>query len=117
MWCAGAAGAATTWVVQATPNPAGNNDSFLTGTSCPSAARCTAVGWYLNSSVAQTTLAEHWNGSKWAIQATPSPAGTQCSQLSAVSCDLTGNCTAAGYYITSSGPDLTLAERADAPVS
>jgi len=50
-------------------------------------------------------LAEHWNGSTWAIQATPNPAGAAVSMLSGISCVSSTTCTAVG-----SSDDGTLAE-------
>lgn len=44
--------------------------------SCPSASRCTAVG-FKNITVSQVkdilTVAERWNGRTWTAQATRSP--------------------------------------------
>jgi hypothetical protein len=44
------------------------------------------------------TLAEHWNGSRWAIQPTPNPTGQAPSVLSGVSCTAATACTAVGDY-------------------
>jgi hypothetical protein len=41
-------------------------------------------------------LAEAWNGTRWRIQATPSPAGSTGSEFLAVSCSAAPACTAAG---------------------
>ncbi|HXP20551.1 MAG TPA: hypothetical protein VN840_12985 [Streptosporangiaceae bacterium] len=86
------------WKVQATPSP--SRFSTLTGVSCASATRCTAVGYTYGGG----TLAEHWNGRKWTIQATRSPSSS--SGLTGVSCASATRCTAVGS--TGSG---TLAER------
>jgi len=58
VWCAGAANAASAWVIQATPNPAGASESYLQGVSCVAAASCTATGWSAGFSAQGTTLAE-----------------------------------------------------------
>ncbi len=110
-WSVGLASASTaTWVIQATPNPSGAAGTTLAGVSCPSATSCTGAGYYVSSSGIQVTLAEHWNGSTWAIQATPNPSGSAATLLSGVSCASATSCTAAGRSIDGSGVDLTLAE-------
>jgi hypothetical protein len=83
------------WTVQPTQNPGGAARSFLVSVSCPTANACTAVGFSIRPSGADHTLAEHWNGKKWAIQGTPSPAG-QMSQLTSVSCFSATACKAVG---------------------
>lgn len=55
---------------------------------------CGAVGT-VNSG--QGMLAEHWTGSTWRIQPTPS-AGTSGIPFAAVSCGSATSCTAVGYY-------------------
>ena len=54
----GAANAASAWVIQATPNPAGTSESYLQGVSCVSPSSCTATGWSAGFSAQGTTLAE-----------------------------------------------------------
>jgi hypothetical protein len=46
-------------------------------------------------------LAERWDGTSWATQATPKPAGATSSQLNGVSCSGATNCVAVGYYSAS----------------
>ncbi len=83
--------------------------SQLEGVSCLSATSCTAVGDYQTKSGVDKTLVEHWDGSTWAIQPTPSP--SECaSYLQAVSCTSAAQCTAVGNYIRH-GYYATLAER------
>jgi hypothetical protein len=98
----------TSWANQTTPNPSGALVSAFNGMSCTSASACTAAGYYTNSAGTYLTLAEHWNGTAWAIQKTPNPSGAQQSVLYGVSCTSASACTAAGSDSTSSG---TLAER------
>jgi hypothetical protein len=100
----------SSWAIQATPNPSGAKSSSLGGVSCTAASACTASGTYTNSSGTQLTLAESWNGTTWAIQATPSPTGGTGSVLDSVSCTASSTCTAVGFYTNSSGARLTLAE-------
>jgi hypothetical protein len=86
------------WALEVTPSP-GNEGVPLAAVSCGSATSCTAVGYYDFGSVGLTssTLAEHWNGHRWAAQSLPSP-GDLGGDLSAVSCPSRLTCTAAGYY-------------------
>src|SRR5207248_6270895 len=57
--------------------------------------------------------AERWNGgtNTWTIEPTVDPAGAQASSLAGVSCTSATACTAVGFYFSSSGSDLPLAER------
>src|SRR5262249_57016256 len=56
-------------------------------------------------------LAEHGDGTRWAIQPTPLPAGSPQAQLSAVSCASATSCTAVGfYYVDAGGNSGPLAE-------
>jgi hypothetical protein len=57
------------------------------------------------------TLAEGWNGSTWAVQATPNPSGSATSNLNGVSCTSASACIAAGYWNNSANFQRTLAER------
>jgi hypothetical protein len=99
------------WAIQPTPNRRGAQGSNLDAVSCPSASACTAVGTSATSTVPVVTLAERWNGTAWTIQPTPNRPGAQSSDLQAVSCPSASACTATGYYYTSTGAGLTLAER------
>jgi hypothetical protein len=101
----------STWTIQATPNPAGSTGSYLQGVSCHSAANCTAAGHYVTGTGAIVTLAERWDGTAWAVQATPNPArAADNSQLGSISCASLTSCTAAGWYATGSGGTRALAE-------
>ena len=78
--------------------------------SCRSATTCIATGSSGNADT-EGTLAERWNGRKWAVQPTPNPAGSEGSELAAVYCPSATACTAAGDYDNRSGTDVTLGER------
>jgi hypothetical protein len=101
----------TAWAIQPTPNPSGVENSFLQGVSCTSASACTAVGFYITKTRIDLTLAERWNGTAWATQHTPNPSGAENSFLDGVSCISAKSCTAVGLYTTSTGIQVTLAER------
>ncbi|HEV2240662.1 MAG TPA: hypothetical protein VGR98_06415, partial [Streptosporangiaceae bacterium] len=71
--------------------PPGATYTQLSGVSCPSVSACTAVGFY-NDSAGQHTLAEQWDGSRWARQAS----GTTHGAFNAVSCTSATFCVAVG---------------------
>jgi len=102
----------TTWTIQRTPNPAGNNGAALAGVSCPSTSACSAVGnWSPGSNgTPVNTLAEHWNGTQWSLQSTPNQAGAIISALLAVACLPSGTCVAVGDSSNHSSTQ-TLVER------
>jgi hypothetical protein len=98
----------TRWISQTTPNPKGSSASELVSVSCGSAVSCLAVG-YTESATSTASLSELWNGSAWSIARTPSPSGSQGSELLGVSCTSPTACTAVGGYFSSSDLDATLA--------
>ena len=85
----------------------------FTGVSCPSSSSCTAVGDFTKGSGVAVILAEHWDGSRWAIQATPNPRGARLSVLASVSCSSRSACTAVGQAVSNQGASTPLAERWD----
>jgi hypothetical protein len=92
--------------------PAGTTVSILNGVSCTSASTCTAVGYYVNSSVnsgMQETLIETLSGGSWSVT-TPGalPNGT-ISALNGVSCTSATACTAVGYYYNNNTPSTQVA--------
>jgi hypothetical protein len=100
----------TSWAIQPTPNPPGASGSLLNGVSC-SAASCTAAGWwYSPSASAELTLAERWDGTSWAIQATPNPTGAADTLLEAVSCPTATACTAVGITTSPTSNPAAVAE-------
>jgi hypothetical protein len=98
------------WTIQATPKPTGSSQPELEGVSCTSASACTAVGGYEDSSGADRTLADGWNGTSWTTHATTNP-GPESDYLYGASCTSASACTAVGYKQLSSGRLVTLAER------
>jgi hypothetical protein len=113
---AAAAAARPGWSVVPVPSPAGATASFLGGVACSGAGACTAVGSFQRVA-GMAALAERWNGTALTIQPVPSPASSQSTALSAVSCPAATACTAVGgYRVPSPGGYLTaqaLAERWD----
>ena len=99
------------WTIEPTPNPSGAVGGYLYGVSCTTANACTAVGPYRDSAGKELTLAEHWNGMKWAIERTPNPRGAVYTCLYGASCTTGGACTAVGHYRNRAGRKFTLAEQ------
>src|ERR1700733_11457792 len=86
------AGTDPSWAGRSSPNSSLQR-SELNGVSCSSATACTADGYSKNSSGADLTLAEHWNGTKWAVQSTPTPSGGPFGGgLAGVSCSSAAAC-------------------------
>ena len=81
----------TSWTQQAIPNPADATGYIRAqGVSCVSAGYCEAVGLYYSNG-AIPTFAEVWNGTSWAVQATPNGGpmyGVSC--VSAAACEAVG---------------------------
>jgi hypothetical protein len=104
-----------TWLVQATPNAPDSPASVLNGVSCTSATSCVAAGYVIDSSAIALTLAEVWNGTTWAIQATPNPRQrlevNTGSGLWSVSCTRHDTCTAVGYSANDTFISTPVAER------
>jgi hypothetical protein len=105
----------STWTQQGPlPLPAGTTYSLLGGVSCQ-ASRCTAVGYSFPAKGAtiknRHALAEYFNGTGWAVQATALPNAHQ--SLAAVSCVAIRTCTAVGFSITQTPRrnELPLAEQ------
>lgn len=55
-------------------------------------------------------LAEKWNGTKWAYQTPPAPAGSTGSSLSGIDCTSASACVAVGSWYDASNNSHTLAE-------
>jgi hypothetical protein len=108
------------WQAQSVPNPTGAKSSSLLGVSCTSSSACTSVGRYVIASISgefliteEGTLAESWDGSKWAVQSSPNPSGKKKSLLTGVSCISASACSAVGLARKSSSEAevTTLGER------
>jgi len=86
----------TSWSVESTPNPHGAFSSALNAVDCTSASACVAVGSAFTRSGTGITLAERWDGTRWRIQRTPSPAAGG-GALFGVACTSAVSCTAVGF--------------------
>ncbi len=105
------------WYMQGASNPEGAQSGALAGVSCSLATECTGVGQYINGVGGTVTLAERWNGTKWAVQSSPNPSGEMASSLAAVACPSASSCLAVGHYVSTShtepGVQKALVERWD----
>jgi len=98
------------WTVVPSPNP-GGTWNFLTGVSCISSTSCMAVGRYETPNGTNQTLAEYWNGKRWAFTP-PVNLGTFNNALSGVSCVSLTSCVAVGSWTSvSSGITQPLVEQ------
>jgi hypothetical protein len=85
----------STWSEQTAAKKSGATHTRLFGVDCPSETRCLAVGNH-QSAEGPSLLSELWNEGKWNVQTTPLPAESTSSELVAIGCSSTANCTAVG---------------------
>ena len=98
----------SSWSAQPVPNPVFHGQgSELAAVSCTSRDACTAVGD--RGSVPSATLAERWDGRRWAVQPTVNPPGND-THLLGVACTSAASCTSVGTYETPRVAQLALAE-------
>jgi hypothetical protein len=101
----------TRWTVQRTPSAPPNLPSaYLAGVSCATARACTAAGYVLMDFGTSEAWVLRWNGTRWRVEPTPSPAGAVRTSLEDVSCATASTCTAVGDYFTTVFDQVTLAE-------
>jgi hypothetical protein len=102
------------WSQVAVPSPGGNalgDVSELMAVRCRVASDCWAVGRYFNKNAAALDQALHWNGTKWSVVPTPTPAGTlngDDNELFDVVCMAASACWAAGEYGNNANHGVTL---------
>jgi hypothetical protein len=97
------------WTPQSFAHTATNE--LLNSVSCSSETACTAVGQHLSVGHGVIALAERLNGETWEQQSSINPAGATTSHLTGVSCVAQSECVAGGWYETSAGTRVTLAEK------
>jgi hypothetical protein len=85
----------------AAANPFGFSGAELVGVSCTGRSQCTATGLASTRSGKNLkTLAERWNGTRWAIQSTPTPTSRTLqggALTGGVSCTSSTACVADGF--------------------
>ena len=96
------ASAAPAWTVASSANPAGPPTGRFTADACAGATSCFAVGACQVGSSGSATYIQHWNGTGWAIAASPNPAGATVSELDGVACPDSATCFAVGF--SNAGP-------------
>ncbi|HTJ76387.1 MAG TPA: hypothetical protein VL337_13595 [Acidimicrobiales bacterium] len=84
------------WTIQSTPATSSAGVANLAGVSCPVGGSCTAVGTVERNTAVPQTLAEQFDGRKWALSGTVDHDGAQVSSLIAVSCPSPDRCMAVG---------------------
>lgn len=99
------------WTEEPLPGLAAYPGTLLTSISCTSATACTAIGSDQDSPSHASPVAARWNGSDWSVSQMPLPTGIYTSQLDTVSCSAATSCVAVGFYVSSTGPVLSLVER------
>lgn len=105
----------TRWALQWAPPPKGALGTNLSAVSCAATTSCVAVGTYHKTVADRTeyfTFAEHWDGSGWKTETTPSIADASSVRLTDVSCTSPTSCTAVGNHDVPEGggyPTRTLA--------
>lgn len=87
------------WSEQTAAKKSGTLPTRLYGVDCPSETRCLAAGSYQPSEGGTTLLTEIWNEGKWAVQTTPVPSEATSSELAAIGCNNTAECTAVGSAV------------------
>jgi hypothetical protein len=97
-------------ITQAQAAATGFTGAALYGVSCTGRAQCTATGLVTTRTGKNArTLAERWNGTKWAVQATPTPLSGSAlggTLEAGVSCTSSHACVAAGYSYTKTSAGL-----------
>jgi hypothetical protein len=83
------------WSIVPTPNVSGSFDSTLSGVACAAPTDCFAVG-YSHTTLLTTPLIERWNGTSWAIVASPNSPNSADTELADVACPAAASCTAVG---------------------
>jgi hypothetical protein len=94
------------WTATAAPVAAGSEVITLSGVSCPSVARCFAVGSQLDAADNQQPVMLTWWKKQWSVVniALPADAATNPeATVGGVSCPAVRRCVAVGSYIDSAG--------------
>ncbi len=103
---------AVTPAVGAAPRVTTAPNSYLTAVQCPSSRSCFAVGQYGTSVFEYNSLAEHWNGTAWATEASPTWQSTGVGIfVDGLSCASKTVCWAVGDYLTPEDLSIAFAMR------
>jgi hypothetical protein len=102
----------TAWIPERSANAHGSTDTELGAVDCPSADRCTAVGFRRLPDGRYGTFAESWDGTTWRALPARDPAGSPDTELADVACPLPDHCVAVGTAVLH-GAVTTFAESWD----
>jgi hypothetical protein len=97
------------WAVVPTPNADGNSNQLIS-VSARSPSDIWAVGYFTDAFGVVRTLAEHWNGSAWAIIPTANPIGSSDDELHGITAVAPDDAWAVGWYTSNAGPQRALVE-------
>jgi hypothetical protein len=86
------------------------NSSYLASAAVVSANDIWAVGSFINTSTLETTLIEHWNGTRWSVVPSPNPGQYNYSLLTKVAVVSTNDVWAVGFSYNSVNFYQTLTE-------
>jgi len=86
----------SSWSEQPPDKKSGTLPTRLFGVDCPSETRCLAAGNYQPLEGGPALLTEIWNEGTWNVQSTPLPSGATSSELVAIGCSSTAQCSAVG---------------------
>jgi hypothetical protein len=89
------------WKVTGAAVPRGATLSQFNGISCARPTNCVATGMVSMDNATHHTLINRWNGRRWVIQPSASPARAVGTSLSGVSCTSSDGCFAVGTYLAS----------------
>jgi hypothetical protein len=92
------------WSIVPSPDPPDEGESTLDAVACLSDADCWAVGAAGHLFDDKGTLAEHWDGTSWAIVPSPNPPLMERAALLGVACPESTRCFATGR--SDDGSDL-----------
>lgn len=102
----------SSWSVLTTGSP-GSVSNLLLGVSCASTTFCVAVGGLFTDINHESTLIERWNGTAWAVAASPNPNPDAEDSLSSVSCTSPSSCMAVGGWFDLNGNSDVVTESWD----
>ncbi len=106
----------STWVQEPSPLIGGFGPSYIQSVSAVATNDVYAVGWSGPENNDSRTLIEHWNGSTWAVMASPS-VGAGANQLNGVVAISSNNVWATGFSVSvappAEAPQQTLIEHWD----
>ena len=103
------------WKFVASPNPGGRDGGQLAAVTAASGSSAWAAG-NVGTRTVDRALIERWNGRAWRPVASPRPARSRGSTLTAIAAGPAGTAWAAGYYFADTNVDpavFTLTEKWD----